>query len=85
MLRIISFFLLGWMSAWPVLAAPGDTAVLQARQAYAARQIASLERAARQVPADHVLSPTVEYWRLMLAGRDDDARIADSCRAIPAA
>jgi len=83
MLRIISFFLLGWVSAWPVLAGPGDAAVLQARQAYAARQIASLERAARQVPADHVLSPTVEYWRLMLAGRDDDARIADFLSRYP--
>ena len=60
-----------------VLAAPGDSAVQQARQAFVERKLANLERAARDVPADHVLLPYVEYWRLMLDGRNDDARIAD--------
>ncbi len=46
-------------------------------------KLASLERAARQVPADHVLSPYVEYWRLMLTSRDDDARIADFLSRYP--
>ena len=74
---MILFFLLGALSATPVWAAPGDAAVLQAQQAFAARQPANLERAARDVPADHVLAPAVEYWRLMLASRTEDARIAD--------
>ncbi len=65
------------------MAAPGDAAVLQARQAYVARQTASLDRAAREVPADHVLLPYVEFWRLMLAGRNEDARIADFLARYP--
>ncbi len=77
MLRIIAFLLLGALSATPVLAAPGDAAVLQAQQAFAARKLAVLEKAARDVPADHVLSPYVEFWRLMLTSRTEDARIAD--------
>jgi hypothetical protein len=49
----------------------------QAQQAFAAGKLADLERAARAVPAGHVLAPYVEYWRLMLAGRNRDARVAD--------
>ena len=71
------FFLLGVLSATPVWAAPGDAAVLKAQQAFAARKSASLEQAARDVPAGHALSPYVEYWRLMLTSRTEDARIAD--------
>ena len=77
MLRIFVFLLLGALSAAAVQAAPGDTAVLQARQAFAARKLATLEQAARGVPADHVLAPYVEYWRLMLASSAEDARLAD--------
>ncbi len=84
MFRIIGFFLLVGMLASPAAwAAPGDAAVLQAQQAYAARKPASLERAAREVPADHVLAPYVEYWRLMLASRTEDARIADFLARYP--
>ena len=61
----------GWATA-----APGDDGVLRARAAYLERQPAQFERAARTVPADHVLAPYVEYWRLMLKGRDNDADIA---------
>lgn len=83
MLRIVGFFLLGALSTTPVWAAPGDAAVSQAQQAFAARKPANLERAARDVPADHVLSPYVEYWRLMLASRYEDARIADFLARYP--
>ncbi len=65
------------------MAAPGDAAVLQAQQAFAARKLANLERAARKVPADHVLSPYVEYWRLTLANAVEDARIADFLARYP--
>ncbi len=61
-------------SAW---AAPGDDAVRQAQQAFEARKLANLEQAARKVPADHVLMPYVEFWRLTLTRASDDARIAD--------
>jgi soluble lytic murein transglycosylase len=71
MLRIIGFFLLGALSMASAWAAPGDAAVLQAQQAFVARKLADLERAARDVPADHVLSPYVEYWRLMLSSRTE--------------
>ena len=64
-------------SAPPLWAAPGDAAMLQAQQAFSARKPANLERAARDVPADHALAPYVEYWRLMLASRTEDGRIAD--------
>jgi soluble lytic murein transglycosylase len=74
---MIMFFLLGALSATPVWAAPGDAAVLQAQQAFASRKSANLNRAAGDVPADHVLSPYVEFWRLMLTNTGDDARIAD--------
>jgi len=74
---MIVFFLLVALSATPVWAAPGDAAVLQAQQAFASRKLANLDRAARDVPADHVLSPYVEFWRLMLTNAGDDARIAD--------
>ena len=74
---MIVLFLLGTLSAAPVWAVPGDAAVLRAQQAFAARKLANLERAARAVPADHALFPYVEYWRLMLTSRTGDARIAD--------
>jgi soluble lytic murein transglycosylase len=77
MFRTIVLFVLGVLAAAPVWAAPGDAAVLRAQQAFAARKLATLEQAARGVPADHVLSPYVEYWRLMLTSRTEDARIAD--------
>ncbi|MDP1529305.1 MAG: transglycosylase SLT domain-containing protein [Rhodoferax sp.] len=83
MLRIIGFFLLGALSTTSAWAAPGDAAVLQAQQAFAARKLANLERAARDVPADHVLSPYVEYWRLVLTSRTEDARIADFLARYP--
>ena len=83
MLRIFVFLLLGALSAAAVQASPGDTAVLQAQQAFAARKLATLEQAARGVPADHVLAPYVEYWRLMLASRSEDARLADFLARYP--
>ncbi len=82
MLRIITLFLLGIL-AMPTWAAAGDAAVKQAQQAYAARKLADLERAARNVPDDHVLAPYVEYWRLMLASRTDDGRIANFLARYP--
>ena len=83
MLRIIGFFLLAALFAAPGWAAPGDAAVLRVQQAFSARNLANLERAARAVPADHVLLPYVEYWRLMRASPDDDARIADYLATYP--
>ncbi len=80
---MIVFFLLGALSTASVWAAPGDAAVLRAQQAFSARKLANLERAARDVPADHVLAPAVEYWRLMLASRTEDARIADFLASHP--
>lgn len=71
------------LAASSVWAAPGDAAVQQARQAFVERKLANLERAARDVPAEHVLLPYVEYWRLMLEGRNDDARIADYLARYP--
>lgn len=73
------FFLAGILLLFgsSAVAAPGDAAVLQSQQAFAARKLADLEHAAREVPPDHVLAPAVEYWRLMLASRTEDARIAD--------
>ena len=71
------------LAAASVWAAPGDAAVQQARQAFVERKLANLERAARDVPAEHVLLPYVEYWRLMLEGRNDDARIADYLARYP--
>ncbi|MHB1060377.1 MAG: transglycosylase SLT domain-containing protein [Thiobacillus sp.] len=83
MFRIIGFFLLAMLPVTPVWAAPGDAAVLQAQQAFAARKLADLERAARNVPDDHVLSPYVEYWRLALTSGVGDARIADFLARYP--
>lgn len=73
----ICFFLLVFFSVSPVWAAAGDAAVRQAQQAFAARQLAKLERAAANVPADHVLLPYVDYWRLMLTSRTEEARVSD--------
>lgn len=73
----IGMLLLGGLFAASAWSAQGDAAVLQVQQAFAARKPANLVRAARQVPADHVLAPYVDYWRLALANGQDDARIAD--------
>ncbi|KVW97332.1 lytic transglycosylase domain-containing protein [Thiobacillus denitrificans] len=83
MSRIIGFFLLVMLPVTPVLAASGDAAILQAQQAFAARKLANLERAARAVPDDHVLSPYVDYWRLMLTSHTGDARVADFLARYP--
>jgi soluble lytic murein transglycosylase len=83
MFRIIGFFLLAMLSVTPVWAAPGDAAILQAQQAFAARKLADLERAARNVPDEHVLSPYVEYWRLALTSDAGDARVADFLARYP--
>ncbi len=83
MFRIIVIFLLGALVAAPGWAASGDVAVMQAQQAFAARKPADLERAARDVPAEHVLLPYVEYWRLMLVGRGDDAGIVSFLARYP--
>lgn len=78
--------IIGWLavliavSAWAV---PGDTAIRQAQQAYEARKAAELERAAREVPAEHVLAPYVEFWRLMLTNGAAEARIADFLARYP--
>lgn len=83
MLRILLFFLLTALTATAAWAMPGDAAVKEAQQAYAARKLPDLERAARKIPADHVLAPYVEYWRLMLEARTDDDRIADFLARYP--
>ncbi|MDO9219391.1 MAG: transglycosylase SLT domain-containing protein [Thiobacillus sp.] len=76
MMKLFYILILSLVAALPVWAESGDAAVQRARAAYAARQVAILERAAADVPSDHVLTPYVEYWRLMLSGRGDEARIA---------
>ncbi len=83
MFRIIGFFLLAMLPVTPVWAAPGDAAILQAQQAFAASKLADLERAARNVPDEHVLSPYVEYWRLALTSDAGDARVADFLARYP--
>ena len=83
MLRILVFFLLGMLPVASGWAASGDAAVQKAQQAFAARKLANLERAARDVPDDHVLLPYVEFWRLALVGRNDDVRIADFLARYP--
>ena len=79
----MAFFLLGMLPVATGWAASGDAAVQQAQQAFATRNLANLERAARNVPDDHVLLPYVEYWRLVLASRNDDARITDFLARYP--
>ena len=71
------------LPATSVRAASGDAAVVKAQQAFAARNRVNLERAARDVPDEHVLQPYAEYWRLALNGRNDDARIADFLARYP--
>jgi len=84
MLKLLCCLILSLVTALPVWAEePGDAAVLRAHAAYAARQAAALERVAAEVPGDHVLSPYVEYWRLMLSGRNNDAYIADFLARYP--
>ncbi|WP_461562756.1 transglycosylase SLT domain-containing protein, partial [Thiobacillus sp.] len=77
------FLLLGSFIVTAAWAAPGDAAVKQAQQAYAARKLVDLERTARKIPSGHVLAPYVEYWRLTLDSRTDDARIADFLARYP--
>ena len=79
----ICFFLLLFFPVSAVWAAAGDAAVRQAQKAFAARQLAKLERAAADVPASHVLSPYVEYWRLMLTSRTEEARVSDFLARYP--
>lgn len=69
--------MLGGLLATPAWAASGDAAVREAQQAFSARKLVNLERAARDVPADHALAIYVEFWRLSMSSRHDDARIAD--------
>jgi soluble lytic murein transglycosylase len=84
MIRIVLFALIGFLSGTQAAAAPGDTAVQQAQQAFAARKAANFDKAARAVPSDHVLRPYVEYWQLMLdLPRAGDDRIADYLAANP--
>jgi soluble lytic murein transglycosylase len=83
MMKFLYFLLLSLDAAQTVWAAAGDAAVQRARAAYVERQVANLERAAADVPPDHVLYPYVEYWRLMLSGRNDEARIADFLARYP--
>ena len=83
MVRLIGLVLLWMVSVSPVAAAPGDAAFMQARQAFVAHKAADFERAASGVPTDHVLMSYVEYWRLMLSSRNDDARIADFLARYP--
>ncbi len=83
MMRVTGFLMVWVGGLSSALAAPGDDAVLRAQAAYAARQTVTLENAAGAVPGDHVLMPYVEYWRLMLNGRSDDARIADYLARYP--
>jgi soluble lytic murein transglycosylase len=83
MIRVLWLALL-WMGlAPPGVAAPGDNAMLQAQQAFATRKLATLEQAARGVPADHVLAPYVEYWRLALTSGAGDAQVADFLARYP--
>jgi soluble lytic murein transglycosylase len=83
MLKILCSFILSALVSLPAWAASGDAAVLRAQAAYVARQAAALERAASEVPADHALTPYLEYWRLMLSSRNDDAAIADFLARYP--
>lgn len=77
MFRAFCLALLCVFVAASAAAAPGDTAVLKAREAWVAKKPAAFERVAQDVPADHVLAPYVEYWRLTLVARADDQRVLD--------
>lgn len=83
MFREFCLALLFVFAASSAVAAPGDSAVLKARQDWAARKTAAFERVAQDVPADHVLAPYVEYWRLTLLARHDDQRVADFLARYP--
>ncbi len=84
MVRIVWFVLIGFFWGAQAAAAPGDTAVQQAQQAFAVRKPASFEKAARAVPSEHVLKPYIEYWQLMLdLPRAGDDRIANFLAAYP--
>jgi len=84
MLRIVFLSLMVLLWWMPAAAAPGDSAVQKAQRAYAARKPADLAKAARAVPADHVLRPYVDYWQLMLElARAGDDRIADFLATYP--
>ncbi|MCU0809569.1 MAG: lytic transglycosylase domain-containing protein [Thiobacillaceae bacterium] len=84
MVRIVWLVLIGFLWGAQAAAAPGDTAVQQAQQAFAERKPASFEKAARAVPSDHVLKPYIEYWQLMLdLPRAGDDRVANFLAANP--
>jgi soluble lytic murein transglycosylase len=83
MFRAFCLALLFACVALPAVAASGDSAILKARQAWAAKQTKAFERAVQDVPADHVLAPYVEYWRLTLPTRNDDQRVADFLARYP--
>ncbi len=83
MFREFCLALLFVFAASSAVAAPGDSAVLKARQDWAARKTAAFERVAQDVSADHVLAPYVEYWRLSLLARHDDQRVADFLARYP--
>ncbi|MCA1925335.1 MAG: transglycosylase SLT domain-containing protein [Thiobacillus sp.] len=83
MFREFCLALLCVFAASSAVAAPGDSAVLKARQAWAGKKIMEFGRAAQDVPADHVLAPYVEYWRLTLLARHDDQRVADFLARYP--
>lgn len=74
--RFLTLIVIG-LIALPVWAEPGDETVLRAQAAYAAKQTAQLDAAARDVPAGHTLYPYVEFWQWMQAlPRIDDDRTA---------
>ena len=83
MFRVLSLALWGLLFLSPVQAAPGDGAVAEARQAWLAKKPAILARAAREVPAGHPLLPYVEYWRLQLEARNNDAAISEFLSRYP--
>lgn len=55
--------LLAWLMPY-ARAAEGDDVLLQARQAYAAGDVAAFEKHAAKLPASHPLYPYLAYWRL---------------------
>lgn len=83
MFRKFSIALLLVLPLAPAAASPGDDSVLRARAAYVERKSVQFERAARAVPSDHVLAPYIEFWRLMLSSRGNDAEIADFLARYP--
>lgn len=69
-------FLLFVLSASATAAADAGDEFLKARAAWAAGDMRRFEQHAAKIPAEHVLRPYVEYWRVARQ-LTDDARIAD--------